>query len=293
MVIRKILLPLSGGAASEGAAETACRLATRFAAHLEALHIRPDPREILPYLGEDIGSPVASNLIDDATRESGESARKAKAFFDSAVVRHAIPLRNKPVARGPAASGGASACWREEMGHPGEIVPHRARVSDLVVLGQSGRVTDKPYTDTLEETVLRGGHPVLLAPLRPLVPIGEVVAIAWNGSAEAARAVAAAMPFLAEAREVHILTADKADVPTLDLELPDYLAWHGIAAASHVIHPVQRVETGELVLAAARNQGADLLVMGGYGRAPWREMIFGGTTRRVVGMSRLPLLLVH
>jgi nucleotide-binding universal stress UspA family protein len=293
MMIRTILVPLSGGAASEGAVETACRLALRFGAHLEALHVRADPTEVVALLGPDAVMPVSAEIIDRVARDSEEIAAKARARFDEAIARHAIPLRDKPLDPTKAASGSVSASWREETGHAPDIVPRRARVFDLVVLGQSGRVTDEPHTDTLEETVLRGGRPVLLAPIRPIVPVGVVVAVAWNGSVEAARAVAASMPFLAKASEVHILTADNADDPAVDLDLPDYFAWHGIAATPHIIRSVPGVATGELVLAAARDNGADLLVMGGYGHAPWREMVFGGTTRQIVGVSRLPLLLAH
>jgi nucleotide-binding universal stress UspA family protein len=290
MAIRTILAPLSGGAASQGAAETACRLALQFGAHLEALHVRPDPAEALPLLGADVMMPVATELIDRVVRESEEVAAKAKAVFEAALAHHAIAMRDKPA---EGANAGASACWREEQGHAPTVVARRARVFDLVVLGQSGRVSDKAYTDTLEAAVMEGGHPVLLAPMRPIVPVGEIIAVAWNGSVEAARAVAAAMPFLAKAREVHILTAKDADHPAVDPGFTDYLAWQGIRAVCHTVRPVDGVGTGELVLEAARDQGADLLVMGGYGRAPWREMIFGGTTRQVVGMSRLPLLLAH
>jgi nucleotide-binding universal stress UspA family protein len=229
MAIRTILVPLSGGAASEGAVETACRLAKRFGAHLEVLHARADPSEALPFPGQDIGMPVAAEFIDLAVRESEEAAKKARAIFDAVVARHAIPLHHRPLDQKPASSGSVTACWREEIGHASEVVRRRARVSDLVVLGQSGRVTDKPHTDTVEETVLRGGHPVLLAPTRPLAPLGEVIAVAWNDSAEAARAVSAALPFLAEAHEIHVLTAGDADHPNADTELCDYLAWHGIA----------------------------------------------------------------
>ncbi len=288
MAIRTILAPLSGGAASQGAAETACRLALQFGAHLEALHVRPDPAEALPLLGVDVSMPVATELIDRTIRESEETAAKAKAIFEAALAHHTIPMREKP-----ADAAGASACWREEQGHAPAVVARRGRIFDLVVLGQSGRVSDKAYTDTVEEAVMDGGHPVLLAPMRPIAPVGEIIAVAWNGSVEAAHAVAAAMPFLAKAREVHILTAKDADHTAVDSDFRDYLAWHGIRAASHVVRPIEGVGTGELVLEAARDQGADLLVMGGYGRAPWREMIFGGTTRQVVGVSRLPLLLAH
>jgi nucleotide-binding universal stress UspA family protein len=172
-------------------------------------------------------------------------------------------------------------------------VPQRARLNDLVVLGQSGRVTDKPHSDTLEETVVHGGRPVLLAPARALGPIGEVIAIAWNASPEAARAVSGALPFLVEARAVHILSVGKEDDSLSDAELAAYLGWHGVTAVAHHVPPVKGVKTGEALLAAARDQSADLLVMGGYGHAPWREMIFGGATAQIVGTSLLPVLLSH
>ena len=95
MVIRTILVALSGGKASEGAAETACRLAVKFDAHLEALHVRADPREILPDLGMDIAVPVATELID---RDAGERGKcnKSKAIFErpsrATPFRHTINL---------------------------------------------------------------------------------------------------------------------------------------------------------------------------------------------------------
>ena len=33
--------------------------------------------------------------------------------------------------------------------------------------------------------------------------------------------------------------------------------------------------------------------MGGYGHKPWREALFGGVTRDIIGTSLLPLLLMH
>lgn len=288
MAIRAILAPLSGGAASEGAIETACRLAKRFGAHVAALHVRLDAREALPLLGPDVAAPVASQLVEAMIRESTEGEERAKALFEAAVAHHDLPLRAKPAG----AAGESSASWRVETGAAPAIVAQQARFADLVVLGQSGRVTDQPHTETLEETLLTSGRPVLLAPARALALLGKVVAIAWNGSPQAARAVAAALPFLAQAREVHVLRAGKPEEEAAP-DLEEYLAWHGIAAAPRAVQPVAGVGVGELVLADAREAGADLLVMGGYGRAPWREMIFGGATRHIVGTSRLPVLLAH
>jgi nucleotide-binding universal stress UspA family protein len=298
MAIRTILAPLSGGSSNEGAIETACRLALRFGAHVEGLHVRADPTDALPLLGQDISTPVAAELIELAEREGVDNAIKARAAFDAAIARHGFALRDKPVGVSRAAAGGAtaqlpSAAWRDEVGQPTAIVPQRARLNDLVVLGQSGRVTDKPHSDTLDETVVHGGRPVLLAPARALGPIGEVIAIAWNASPEAARAVSGALPFLVEARAVHILSVGKEDDSLSDAELAAYLGWHGVTAVAHHVLPVKGVKTGEALLAAARDQSADLLVMGGYGHAPWREMIFGGATAQIVGTSLLPVLLSH
>lgn len=161
-----------------------------------------------------------------------------------------------------------------------------------MVLGRSDRVVDQPHTDVLEDTVLRCGRPVLLAPSTAPRHLEQTVAIAWNGSAEAARAVAGAISFLRHGKSVWILTAgatDSADGPGL----VKALAWHGIAARHRHLVPISGVSVGARLLAAARDEGADMLVMGGYGKAPWREMLMGGATRHVVATSLLPILISH
>ncbi|MBV9523545.1 MAG: universal stress protein, partial [Alphaproteobacteria bacterium] len=261
MSIRTILVSLSGGAGSEGAIETACRLATKFGAHLTALHVSADPRDVPP-MPQDMGGPVALELVALAEREAREHAAKARAVFDAALARHGLPLRDEPPGRTRSA-GGASAAWRGETGHAPAIVPRRARLADLVVLGQSGRVTDQPSSTTVEETVIGGGRPVLLAPARAAAPLGEIIAIAWNASPQAARAVAGALPFLTRARAVHVLSTRSGEAAPE--ELVGYLAWQGVDAATTIVETVDGVGTGGVLLAAARDKGADLLVMGGWG----------------------------
>jgi len=39
--------------------------------------------------------------------------------------------------------------------------------------------------------------------------------------------------------------------------------------------------------------GADLIVMGGYGRARLREWIFGGVTRAVIENAQVPVFMSH
>ena len=52
-------------------------------------------------------------------------------------------------------------------------------------------------------------------------------------------------------------------------------------------------DVGAALLQAARAAGADLLVMGGYGRSRLRELVLGGVTRHVLTHAQLPVLLAH
>lgn len=76
-------------------------------------------------------------------------------------------------------------------------------------------------------------------------------------------------------------------------ELLAYLRMHGIAAALTPVRSVAGAGLGGQLLSAARAEGADLMVFGGYGQAPWRQALFGGTTNELIGVSLLPLLLAH
>jgi len=291
MGIRTILAAVSGGKASPGVIELACRLARRFDSHLEALHARLDPRELVVAAADGFATPMSADIVEQATREAEDASAKAHALFDAAVARHALARQDAPPPLGsdPALLRQASACWREETGYSATTVADRARLFDLLILGRSGRVIDEPYSDAIEQALLGSGRPVLIAPAEAPKTLGETVALAWNDSPESARALAAGMPFLRAARAVHVLSLGETHAG----QLVEQLRWHGVRATADAVHPVERVGTGELLLAAARDKTADLLVMGGYGHAPWRETLFGGATHQVVGTSLLPLLLAH
>jgi nucleotide-binding universal stress UspA family protein len=161
------------------------------------------------------------------------------------------------------------------------------------VLGRSERVVERPHSDVIEETLIHSGRPVLLAPAQAPATIGESIAVGWNGSPEAVHAVTAALPLLATAKSVLVITVGRDQEVENPLALLEYLASHDIAARHHIASPVKGVGPGEQFLAEARDAAADLLVMGAYGHRPWRELLFGGATREVVGHSLLPVLLAH
>jgi nucleotide-binding universal stress UspA family protein len=265
--------------------ETACGIAAKAGAHLEGFHVKIDPVQVMMWAGDGLGSSISGEWIDRMEADASDLAAKARAAFIEVTKRHAVPMADGE-------PGKASAAWRVETGLPSELVASRARFFDLVVLGRSERVIDKVHSDTIEQTLVHSGRPVLLAPATPPSHIGETIALGWNGSAEAVHAVAAAMPLIACARRVHIISIGKKAVEN-EQGLRDHLSWHGVTATYHTARRVEGASAGGQLLSLANEQGADLLVMGAYGHRPWREILFGGATREVVGNSFLPVLLMH
>lgn len=290
MTIKTILAAASGGTASAGAIELACRFARRFSAHVEGFHAKPDPLELVPYdLG--IGTTFSDALFEKFATEADARAASVKADFVAALARHDMDLSPRAANELPGKVE-ASAAWREETGYGPTLVARRARFFDLVVLGRSERVIDNPYSDAVEQTLLESGRPVLLAPAKAPEMVGERVALGWNGSVEAVRAMVGALPFLTAARAATIISVGDKHQDSAKSAV-EFLAWHDVKVKHITIPTIGGVGVGSQLLSAARDEGADLLAMGGYGRMPWREVLFGGATREMIGTSLLPLLLTH
>ena len=84
----------------------------------------------------------------------------------------------------------------------------------------------------------RSGRPVLLAPAGTPAKIGDVVALAWNGSSEVGTALAASLPLLVAAERVVVITVGDGNIGDIPAVL-EYLAWHGIGA-EHRHTPLRR-----------------------------------------------------
>ncbi len=142
------------------------------------------------------------------------------------------------------------------------------------------------------DLVLATSCPVLVLPVHaPLrLPLGTVC-IAWDGCSEAARAMKAAVPLLAEAADVRVLTVASekaAGFPPTDALR--YLARHGVKAELSELARKGSVE--ETLAAEVSRLDADLLVMGGYSHSRMREFLFGGVTRFFLDQQTAPPLLI-
>lgn len=182
----------------------------------------------------------------------------------------------------------------------------QARYCDLLILGQTD-AQDTPsrvIAGTPEYLMLHCGRPVLMVPHAPLAPstaaaaVGRHPLLAWNGSAEALRAITDALPLLQRAQQVtlavvnsHAQPAAHGEQPGADLAL--YLARHGVnvEVLQHDTPPGQDVGTALLAMAAQRR--CDLVVMGCYGHMRLREALLGGVTRTVLQDMTVPVLVSH
>jgi nucleotide-binding universal stress UspA family protein len=287
-MLRKILVPVTGRDSDRAVLAMAFTVARIFDAHVEALHVSVDPRDAVPMLGDGLSASLIEELMKAAAQDAAADAETARQHFEAA--RAAAQAALTQSAPGP----GMVSAWLKTMaGRIDDIIPTETRLSDLVVFPQSAGRSDSRLAVTLETTMLDSSRPLLLTPERPPATIGGTIAVAWNGGAECARAVSAAMPFLRRAATVHILTAQSARTTGEEAtQLADYLAWHGIHAGIQMVKPNDE-PVGSAIVTRASELGADFLVMGGYGHSRVREMILGGVTRYILTHPSLPVLIAH
>lgn len=175
----------------------------------------------------------------------------------------------------------------------------QARYCDLVVIGQPLPGATAPLLRSAmpEYVLLHCARPVLVIPAHGKVgQLGENVTVAWNGSANAVRAITSAIPLLRRARQVQLVVFNPDDVAALHGELPGadmglYMARHGVRV--DVCVKKRSADAGAALLEHAAAAGADLIVMGAYGHSRFRETLLGGATRYALLHSTLPLWMSH
>jgi nucleotide-binding universal stress UspA family protein len=275
-MIKDIVVHLTGSSEDTVRLAYAAPIARVFDAHLTGLQVNVLP-ELLA-ITDPSGSAFLQEMIAQAEAKAGEIGEKLRTQLDSF---------------------GLSAELRQLDAFPGEVGPKlaaEARTADLFV-------GTRPYGDPggqeqVEETVLlRSGRGCLFLPPRGTPPKSYgTILVAWKETREAARAVAEALPFLLQARQVIVgLIEEKGASEQYHIEagadIGRYLSRHGVSAEIRKIGGW--ADAGEAVLNEAKMIGADLIVMGGYGHSRFREWVMGGATRHLLGHASVPVLMAH
>ncbi len=280
-----ILAPVSDAAAGRTALEVAIMVGRTFGAHIDVLHMHPDPRQIIPYVGEGLSGALVDEVVAAAATDGERRVREARALFDEFVEAKMIPVAHTP-------QSGFSIGWREEAGREDEGAALWARTADIAVAPRPRASAEASTTALFESLVFEGGLPVLLAPPDAPASVGKRVLIGWNGGAECARAIASAMPFLEAAEAVRVVSMPGwLDGLASINRVKDRLGWHGVAAEAVELPGDGPLEIGRNLLQAATDYQADLIVMGAYTQSRIRQMILGGVTRHAVSNASVPLLL--
>lgn len=253
--------------------DIALALAKRFKASVTALYTMPYPMPPY-YMGEYVPADFYSQIQEDMKISAG----RAKAAFEESAAKADVAAR-----------------WIEAEKDPATAIRMIGRTCDLVVVGQpdpdASSLEDGVQVD-LGDLTLSLGRPVLAVPYIGTYPtIGKKIAVAWNGSREASRAMHDALPLLQDASSVEIVTVNpEPEVSASAASLIQHLLHHGIAARANRV-TVRDIGDGDVILSTLADTGADLLVMGAYGHSRVQEMVLGGASRTILDSMTLPVLL--
>ncbi|MBL8579185.1 MAG: universal stress protein [Mesorhizobium sp.] len=231
-----------------------------------------------------VSNPLSRALLDvgemikDARNLSAQRSDELLADVKTGAAAAGLPVRMDSLKSAPALLG--------------EVAGERARHFDLALLGLE---PDNAGTRMVAEGVIFGsGRPSLLLPTTAKLEKLDHIAIAWDGSRVAARAVADARLLLERASSVSIVTVTD-EKPLKDKDSGERLAESlrdaGLKAEFNAI----RAESGPIAATLQRYaaEKADLLVMGGYGHSRLRDFVLGGATEGVLSDLKLPVLLSH
>ena len=275
---RRISVHLDHGFDCKRRTDAALGLARRHKAELVGVYANAAPPQY--YYGESVLMSRAASVMEQLQTQSRDAVLNG--FLASA------------------AAADVPAAVRAGEASPSATVAALGRASDLIVVSQENRedVEAAHEIEFVEQTLLTAGRPVLVVPSIGAFPvIGERVLCCWDGSREAARALADAAPMLRLASTLIVLTMEegesrgKAQIAFEDLA--SFCEAHGMPAPEHVRRDVKGVGVGSTILNAAADFSADLLVMGAYGHSKLRQWALGGATASILKNMTLPVMFSH
>jgi nucleotide-binding universal stress UspA family protein len=169
-----------------------------------------------------------------------------------------------------------------------------ARYFDVAVLPWSGE-TRTTQEDMTQSVIFGSGRPAIVVP--PSVQLKAIshLAIAWDGSQVATRALWDALSFLHKDTHLTVLTVeDEKPISEkgMSLALKNSLTDRGYLAHVHELKLGSKSIAAALQ-DAALDAGATFLAMGGFGHSRFRDFVLGGATKGVLSDLRIPTLFSH
>ncbi|HEX2655472.1 MAG TPA: universal stress protein [Xanthobacteraceae bacterium] len=277
-MVKDIVVNLSIAPERDVAADYALSVAQTFGAEITGLAFAYEP--LMPATALDS---LPAEIIEKQRLESDQAARLAIAAFEDAARSRGLKVQSEIL---DATLDGAP-----------DTFGSMARIFDVSVLAQAdpdGSVA--PEQRIIEAALFQSGHPTIIVPYiqKDALSLDRVL-VCWDGSRPASRAVSDALPFLARAEEVEVITVvkdDAADDDRSGKRLVQHLARHDIKAQFRRI-PMGDIDAGSAILSYVSDSATSLMVMGGYGHSRLRELMLGGVSRRILDSMTVPVLMSH
>lgn len=273
-MLKNILIHLDASKACATRLEAALVLAKKHGAHLTGLYVVSRP-EIPPF----VQAGISAEIIETQIKAAVEDGEGVLADFEAKAKAEGVELESRLV-----------------EGMLADVLTTHGRYFDLLVVGQYDPDDGGLYAidDMPDRLIMSAGRPVLVVPYAGrFQKIGDHVIVSWDASRQATRAVHDSISVLEKAKQVDVLAinpADKGlgDAPGADICL--HLARHGVtASAQHIV--TTDMDPADMLLSRAADSSADLIVMGAYGHARWREIALGGFTRMMLEHMTVPVLM--
>jgi nucleotide-binding universal stress UspA family protein len=274
MSIKTILLHLNNDPQLESRIETALNLAALHGAHIKALYTIAQVTVPTSFMGY-----VPPEFIEHSKVAEEKQAAEAKAKLDKL-----------------SSAAGQEIEFVVEEGYAPDLINEHAVAVDVVIVGQGDPDADNNMQSQYiaDELVVSSPRPVLVIPYAgEYKKFGKHVLVAWNNSREASRALHEALPFLANADKVTLLSVNADEDESYETaHVIAHLKRHGIEATFKAgVWP--DIKVGDALLDALVDYSADMLVMGAYGHSRLREMILGGATENTLAHMTAPVLFAH
>ena len=275
MAYGELLVPVSGAEKEPEFLKKIQDFNENLKSNVTLFYCSPDPKDMLMISADGFVAGAGATLIEDLEKSNEEVWQR--------VQKHAAEHPDFAL--------------EHEKGNFDLLLSERAVISDLLVVSGKCASGKTNLSLAFEEALLESNIPALV--LKENAPkTVENIAIAWEGSAQAARAVKAALPLLKQAKYVTIfqITGDRAVSGSIIYspeKLQVILAKNGIKA-DILAQPRGGKPTSDLILSLCEKIGADTLVSGAYGHSRAREFVFGGTSRTFLKAENGPnLILSH
>lgn len=280
MTIKSLVIGLGNSSSAGNALDYAINLARQSEAQLTGLHVNQ------PMMEE---PQIQAWISEDMLSMLGEANSKAITELQQG-------FESKTSNAGMA----SSSSFILEEGYVDEHLATFTRFHDMLVIGRTDQKGQASHTSLRAENIVtRAGRPVLMVPSECCYKEseGRAIAVAWDGSRAAARALADALHLYGSDYRydvISVLPTARSQPSTVQQgrDILDFLSSHG--AETNLVRLVaDKHSVASTLLRYVELEKPSLLVMGSGGHKRLRDEVFGGVTRQLLERACIPIFMAN